>query len=148
MKKYVIAFIVASLTSLATAYAASCLAPSLSHEDFWKLTLGCFAKDIALWLKNHPVDIDKIVLWMLAPILAIGLLTGCALTKTDQSAQADGTSRTKTFVLSVWDAKGVLKDFKATQSQKTQSTTLGSSSAESASPTNVLKIIVEGAKGL
>lgn len=67
-------------------------------------------------------------------------LTGCAVARTNQSAQADGSAHTVTTIVSVWDAKGVINNFRATQSQKTQTTSLGSSGAES-SGTNAIAVL-------
>jgi len=63
----------------------------------------------------------------------------CAVARTDQQGMADGSNRTRTLVFSIWDARGVLNNFRASQSNKTQLTTLGTAGAESTA-TNLVTI--------
>jgi hypothetical protein len=55
-KHWKLGLFVATLTGLATAFAVGVVIPTMTMREGVMVCLGCIAKDILLYLKQHPAE--------------------------------------------------------------------------------------------
>ncbi len=170
IKKWKLGIIVAAVIGFFTAcIAAAALDGIIINFKFFLFFIGLMGKDIILYLKDHPVDqvsfdteirtkpnpiigpkgpFPMILFFAaLAAVACVG--TGCASSRVHTlETHLDGTKvETEVRAHTFFDSKSELAKPKASVTEKTASSAVGSMSQESSgsNAVQVVKIIVEGA---